>query len=115
MRTQISGSIPGQVTDASILPLWMTSQQPNGGNLGFLPAWVICYTNPGQSEVIKSNIETMWEYKLNEINFQLDRFEVNKSLTFDYNTGVWGTLPSDGVSDNSHDQYIYFPQRTILN
>lgn len=115
MRAQVSDSIPGQFNDASILPLWMTSQQQNGSSLGFLPAWVICYTKPGYSEVVKTNIETQWPYKLNEINFQLDRFEVNKSLTFDYNAGVWSALPSGGVTDNSQDQYIYFPQRNILN
>lgn len=112
MRTQVA-DVLGQNSNSSILPLWMTSQQENGSSLGFTPAWVICYTQPGYSATIKENIETMWQYKLNEINFQLDRFEVDKSLTFDY-VPPWSTLPSGVVTDNSQDQYIYFPQKNIL-
>jgi hypothetical protein len=66
--------------------------------LGFTPAWVICYTKPGKSEIIKKNIETLWPYKLHLINFELDKFTVDKSITYNYDSTIttpdWTTLPS---------------------
>ena len=53
-----------------LLPLWMTSQQANGGTLGYTQAWVICYTKPGFSVTIKNNIQNNWQYTLNQINFK---------------------------------------------
>jgi hypothetical protein len=44
--------------DGSVLPLWMTSQQSNGSTLGFVRAWVICYTKPGGSDIIYKNLTT---------------------------------------------------------
>jgi hypothetical protein len=118
MRQQIADTI-GFLNDASILPLWMQSQQVNGNVLGYTPSWVICYTKPGYSETIKNNILENWNHSLNEINFKIDRFEIDKSLTWDYDpdTETWAGLPS-GIPypspSNSQDQYIYFPRRTIL-
>jgi hypothetical protein len=232
MREQVSDYIGNQITDPSILPAWMTSQQRDGGSLGFKPAWVICYTLPNIvieggsvsyeefanlnlnrdnylscAETIKNNIispltntvtitessslnnaftcistaelyinmqvkftakapntifggitsgtsyfiqriisETQfcisdtpnsalpknltdggtnnsmnlthvtWNYVLNQLNFELDRIEVNRSLTYDYDpiTSTWSTLPSGVVSDDSQDNYVYFPQKTII-
>lgn len=104
-----------------LLPLWMTSQQNDGNTLGFTPAWVICYTKPGFANTVKQNIENNWPYTLNQINFQIDRFTVGKTLTFDYGTKldpkVWTRYPSGTpVPDptNSEDFYVLFPQKTIL-
>jgi hypothetical protein len=74
------------------------------------------------AETIKNNIETLWPYKLNEIDFQLDRFEVDRSKTYNYdgtnNNGqpIWDTLPSaqPNVTNDDADSYIYFPRKTIL-
>lgn len=126
MRKQV-GDVLGQNYDANILPLWMTSQQPDGNTLGFTPAWVICYTKPGFAETIKNNIETEWldpiqnSYKLNNINFRIDRFTVDKSMTYNYeNTLVppaWTNLPSATPQPDpidSRDFYVLFPHKTIL-
>ena len=111
----------GQEFDSRILPLWMTSQQPNGNTLGYVPAWVICYTKPGFAETIKNNINNDWPYTLNQINFKLDRFTVNKSLTYDWDNTVdppeWTSLPSATPAPDpidSEDFYVLFPRRTIL-
>jgi hypothetical protein len=105
----------------------MTSQQLDGNTLGFTPAWVICYTNPGFSETIKNNIETNWKnpvgqlQTLNLIDFKIDRFTVNKSNTYNYDNNLvppaWTSLPSGSpVPDpiDSKDFYILFPRQTIL-
>jgi len=126
MRNRVAQTL-GQITDSSLLPLWMTSQQLDGSVLGYIQAWAICYTKPGFSEIIKNNIETKWldpigrSYKLNMIDFQLDRFSVNKSNTYDYDNSfdppVWTGLPSaTPVPDpiNSKDFYVLFPRKTIL-
>ena len=58
---------------------------------------------------------------LNTINFEIDRFTVNKSLTYNYDNtivpNIWTNLPSaTPVPDpiNSKDFYVLFPQQTIL-
>jgi hypothetical protein len=120
MRNQVA-SVLGQETNSKLLPLWMTSQQSDGSTTGYVPAWVICYTLPGQSSTIKNNIETMWPYKLNQINFKLDRFSVNKSNTYDFDNNLtppaWTGYPSADPVPNpldSKDFYVLFPRKTIL-
>ena len=105
----------------------MTSQQANGSTLGYTPAWVIAYCKPGTSAQIKTNIETLWvdplgkPYILNEINFELDRITVDKSITYDYDNNVtpsaWTGLPSATPTPNpkdSKDFHVLFPRKTIL-
>jgi len=126
MRNQVA-SVVGQEYNSKLLPLWMTSQQANGSTTGYVPAWVICYTKPGFSEIIKNNIETNWKdpvgniYTLNLINFELDRFSVDKSATYNYDNNTsppsWTGLPSaTPVPDplDSKDFYVLFPRQTIL-
>jgi len=120
MRTQVA-DVLGQELDSTLLPLWMTSQQENGSTLGYTQAWVICYTKPGTANTIKNNIETNWPYTLNQINFKIDRFSVNKSSTYNWdnnlNPPAWTGLPSaNPVPDplNSKDFYVLFPRQTIL-
>lgn len=137
MRTRVSDVI-GQEYDSRVLPKWMTSQQANGSTLGYTQAWVICYlkpttdpsTNPEgrtNAEQVKYNIENNWKdylgnnLTLNLINFQLDRFTVNKSATYDYDNSVnpaaWtqlpGAVPQPDPLD-SKDFYVLFPRKTIL-
>lgn len=126
MRNRV-GHVLGQEYDFRLLPLWMTSQQENGSTLGFTPSWVICYTKPGFSNTVKTNIQTNWTNelgninKLNQINFQIDRFSVDKSITYNYDKNVsppaWTGLPSASpVPDplDSKDFYVLFPRKTIL-
>jgi len=154
MRNRIS-QVVGQEYDSRLLPLWMTSQQANGGTLGYTQAWVICYTKPGiivdgqlltyaefkatglkktrteggvivtdyfsSAETIKNNINNSWPYTLNQINFKIDRFSVDKSETYNYdkklNPPAWTGLPSaTPIPDplNSKDFYVLFPRQTIL-
>ena len=120
MRTELTSKIP-QNTDSGLLPLWMTTQQSSSETLGFVQAWVICYTLPGQSTIIKDNINNNWPYTLNQIDFTIDRFIVDKSATYDWNTNLsipaWTDLPSGTPQPNplnSNDFSILFPRKTIL-
>ena len=126
MRTRVGQNL-GQEYDFRLLPKWMTSQQANGSTLGFTPAWVIAYCKPGYADTVKSNIETMWldplgsPYTINDINFKIDRFTVDKSITYNYDNNVnppaWTTLPSATPSPDpkdSKDFHVLFPRKTIL-
>jgi hypothetical protein len=121
MRQQIYDSI-GRVDSTNLLPLWMTSLQPDGTIPGYTPAWVICYCKPGTAELVRQRILAQWPYTLNQIDFQLDRFEVDRSKTYNYlgttagGIPSWGTLPSaqPNVIGNNKDSYVYFPRKTIL-
>ena len=120
MRNRVS-AVLGQQYDSSLLPLWMTSQQANGNTLGYTQAWVICYTKPSKAVTIKNNINDNWAYKLNQINFNIDRFTVDKSTTYNYdkttNPPTWTGLPSaTPVPDplNSKNFHVLFPHKTIL-
>jgi len=120
MRNQVA-NVLGQVLNSTLLPTWMTSQQENGSTLGYTQAWVICYTLPGYAKSVKTNIETNWPYTLNQINFNIDRFTVNKSITYNWENTLsppaWSGLPSaTPVPDpiNSKDFYVLFPRETIL-
>jgi len=108
-------------TNQNLLPKWMTSQQVNGNTLGFIQAWVICYTLPGYSETIKNNINNNWEYKLNMIDFSIDRMIIDKSASYNYNTQLlipsWIELPGASPTPDPLDRYdlpVLFPRKTIL-
>lgn len=145
MRNRVS-SVLGQEFNSKILPKWMTSQQLNGSTLGYTQAWVICYTLPrvvvngnpitydavasagltlsdyqSYAQLVKSNIEKLWPYTLNQINFEIDRFSVDKSATYDYDNNTdpaaWTGLPSATPAPDpldTRDFYVLFPRKTIL-
>jgi len=93
MRDQVI-DVVGQVS--TMLPLWMTSKQSNGQILGFTPSWVICYTNPGRSSQIAYYIQTKFQYQLNAIDFKVDRYILNTTLSRNWNTVTqnWTPTPS---------------------
>ena len=95
MREQLVSTI-GVLTTNQTLPLWMTCQQPNGNQLGYVAAWVICYTKPGQSDTVINRIQTLWNYQLNKINFTVDRITIDKAATYDWDSlsATWAKYPS---------------------
>jgi hypothetical protein len=78
MRDQVIDEV-GQVS--RVLPRWMLTRQANGTVLGFTPAWIIAYTEPGQSGQIAYNIQTQFASQLNLIDFRVDRYELDNFLT----------------------------------
>lgn len=120
MRSEILDYIP-QNTDSNLLPKWMTTQQTDSQTLGFVQAWVICYTKPGYSKTIMDLINNNWNHSLNEIDFTIDRYYVDKSATYDWNTNLshpaWDNLPSSTPAPNpinKHDVCVLFPRKTIF-
>jgi len=73
------------------------------------------------ADIIRQNIIENWSYTLNEIDFQIDRFIVDKQLTYDYLTdiepSVWYQYPSATPTPDPLDSknfYVIFPRKTIL-
>jgi hypothetical protein len=96
MRDQVIatvGRIPPPLTPA--LPRWMTSKQRNGRVLGFTPAWVIAYLQPGRADQVLYNIRTQFGARLNLVDFKIDRYELDRgqSHNWDPDTQQWIPQP----------------------
>lgn len=120
MRNRLIENID-QTFDRILLPRWMTSQQENGNILGYVEAWVICYALPGKGSIIKDNIKNNWNNTLNVIDFTIDRYYVDKSNTYNYNTNIsipaWNELPGASPNPtpaNKHDLVALFPKESII-
>jgi hypothetical protein len=140
MRTQVIDTV-GQISN--VLPRWMLSKQSNGQVLGFTPAWVIAYTKPGKAKQIQYNIQTQFGQRLNLVDFDVDRYELDNLLTknWDRSTQQWIPTPAEATTfdvipgpptvfdGNSvefiapvdmysntqiYDKYLVFPKRNIL-
>ncbi len=93
MRDQVI-DVVGQISNK--LPLWMTSKQVNGRVLGFTPAWVMCYVNPGRAQQIAYYIQTQFAKQLNVVDFKVDRYVLDSELSRNWNTETqrWTPTPS---------------------
>ena len=96
MRDQVIDTV-GQIPPPlnPVLPLWMTTKQANGSVLGFTPAWVIAYVKPGESGRVAYNIRTRFTGDLNAIDFKIDRYEIDRSMTWQWNpnSDQWDPQP----------------------
>jgi hypothetical protein len=97
MRDQVI-DVVGQISTK--IPLWMTSKQKNGRVLGFTPAWVICYTNPGESSRIAYYINTQFGQQLNNIDFKVDRYVLDSTLSKN-----WDPVNQDWTPDPSQTTF----------
>lgn len=95
MRDQVIDTV-GQVSTK--LPLWMTSKQTNGRVLGFTPAWVICYTKPSRSKQIAYYISQYFESRLNVIDFKVDRYELDSTLSLNWDAGTQDWTPQPNLT-----------------
>jgi hypothetical protein len=113
MRNQVIDTV-GQISN--ILPRWMLSKQVNGKVLGFTPAWVIAYCKPGKSGQVAYNIAQQFGEKLNLIDFEVDRYELDRLLTHNWDpvTKQWIGGPDIYSSTDVYDKYLIFPRRNIL-
>jgi hypothetical protein len=104
MRDQVIDLI-GQISPA--LPLWMTSKQTNGQVLGFVPAWVIAYTKPGYGGQVVYNIQQAFGGRLNIIDFKADRYELNRSQSYNWDpdTDQWIPHPPEATTFDIEAHY----------
>ena len=93
MRDQVI-DVVGQIS--SKLPLWMTSKQTDGRVLGFTPAWVVCYTQPGRARQIAYYIATQFGQQLNRVDFKVDRYILGTDLSRNWDpvTQRWTPTPN---------------------
>jgi hypothetical protein len=85
MRNQVI-DVVGQISN--LLPLWMLSKQSNGRVLGFTPAWVIAYCKPGTSGQVAYNVRTQFGQQLNLVDFEVDRYELDRLLSINWDPVV---------------------------
>jgi hypothetical protein len=85
MRNQVI-DVVGQISN--LLPLWMLSKQKDGKVLGFTPAWVIAYCKPGCSGQVAYNIRTQFGQQLNLVDFEVDRYELDRLLSIHWDPVV---------------------------
>jgi hypothetical protein len=95
MRDQVI-DVVGQIS--SKLPLWMTSKQTNGRVLGFTPAWVICYANPGRSKQIAYYISEYFAQQLNSVDFKVDRYVLDRTLSRNWDTETQQWTPRGNLT-----------------
>jgi hypothetical protein len=93
MRDQVIDTV-GQIS--KLLPRWMLSKQANGKVLGFTPAWVICYCKPGKSGQVAYNIAQQYGDQLNRVDFEVDRYELDRLLTKNW----------DPIADSTHGAWV---------
>ena len=95
MRDQVI-DVVGQISTK--LPLWMTSKQTNGRVLGFTPAWVICYANPGRSKQIAYYISEYFAQQLNSVDFKVDRYVLDRTLSRNWDTETQQWTPQGSLT-----------------
>jgi hypothetical protein len=102
MRDQVIDTV-GQI--ANVLPLWMTSKQANGRVLGFIPSWVLAYVKPGHGDQIAYYVRTKFGERLNLIDFEVDRYELDRLLSHNWDpagdstTGAWEPVAAETTFD----------------
>ena len=77
--------------DRDYLPLWMRSIQPDSRvETGFVKSVVLCYTQPGQADIIKAKIRASG-FDFKNLDFEIDRYLI------------------DIIYGNIQDKYFAFP------
>lgn len=87
--------------DKGVLPDWMTSKQVNNRVLGFTRAVVLAYTVEGAGEQIAYNYRQAG-YNLNEIDFTVDRYQVDNNYSTNYNISAGKYIKS---TETTFDRY----------
>lgn len=94
----------------------------DNGNSELFGPMTVSFDPVSYAKIIKEKIEKNWNYTLNEIDFDIDRFTVNKAITYDYDAklspGAWLEYPSATPTPDPIDSenfYVIFPRGNILS
>ena len=82
METRIVDGIG--YSNRGVLPDWMTSRQEDGTVLGFIRALILCYAVPGKGKEIAYRVRQNINL-LNRIDFTIDRYLWDNSMSSGYN------------------------------
>jgi hypothetical protein len=113
MRDQVIDTV-GQISN--ILPLWMTSKQDDGRVLGFVPAWVLAYAKPGKGQQLAYYIRTKFGERLNLIDFEVDRYELDRLLSKNWDpvNDTWEPTPAETTFDLQAHYQLPVPNDSSL-
>jgi hypothetical protein len=89
----------------------MISKQANGRVLGFVPAWVIAYIKPGRGGQVLYNIRESYGDQLHRVDFKIDRYELDRSQTHNWDPVTSAWIPSPGESTIFDSDTTYFDGR----
>jgi hypothetical protein len=81
MRNRIINTIG--VANAGILPAWMASVQTSGQSLGWIPAAVLAYLEPGTGQTVLNNLIKSG-FSSSDLNFVADRYVCDQNLSYVY-------------------------------
>ena len=101
------------VFNPDYLPSWMTSIQPNGLVLGWIPAVPLVYLNPGTGLKVLNRLKNYYgqsQNSLNRICATSDRYFWDNDLALYYNKST-DTYSNVAISENCN-KYVVFPQQT---
>lgn len=102
MRDQVI-DVVGEISPN--LPLWMTSFQSDGQQLGYVPAWVIAYVKPGRSRQIAFDMVQRYGDLLNLIDWETDRYELGRGQSFNW----------DPIADSTGGRWVPTPASTTFD
>lgn len=68
------------------LPRWMTSKQQDGRILGWTPAAVLAYVQPGEAARVAFNLRQATDIDLKLLSYDLDRYILDNNMSRNYNT-----------------------------
>ena len=110
--------------DINFLPSWMTDLQPNGQQIGFIPAIPVLYIKPGQGQRVMYYLQQYYDSvgpALNTIKGQTDRYIWNYGYIQNWNptSNSWVTSGNVVVADTflTEDQasiYLKFPNEQLI-
>ena len=99
------------LSDSRTLPSWMTSVQADGTVLGYTPACVIAYLQPGTGNKVLYYLNSNKGIELNKIEFTVDRYTIDGYFSKNYNT----VTPTNRNSGELLPTSEYLPYDRIID
>jgi hypothetical protein len=111
MQTQVISEV-AQVS--ARLPTWMLSKQSDGSVLGFVPAWVIAYTLPGQSSTLAYDINAYFKTQFNKLDFVADRYTIKGQFVENWDSEDQQWYPTDSTTFDIEVSETIFDKRSCI-
>mgnify|MGYP002638944027 CR=1 FL=1 len=112
MQDQVISEV-GQVSTR--LPTWMLSKQTDGSVLGFVPAWIIAYTLPGQSSTLAYSINAHFKTQFNKLDFVADRYILKGQFAENWDAEDQQWLPTDSTTFDIYEHAYSVDSTTITS